>query len=539
MVEEKKENEEGAPKVVATTEDVPPAAVVKEAIAAEEAAIVVEEAVVPEVVAEVPIVETEPDTLPDDVPIEESLPVVDEEQGNVETPPQQEEDSSAGAGATTTTITNDPQLSGAQDFVAWFRSHGGIGKSIILWSNCSRLDFSDSLTAMIQSYINYSHSFFISRAVDDRITIGYEPGTNLRGLIATAPIQDGTILIHTPTSLVLSNADPDDKCELVATIKQQMSLESKSKWHPYFEFDENASTRLPMHWHRDGYILDELQGLPPTGDTHNHLDWYQEACLKFEQRSDESLSELDWRALTMYLTRSADIGLVPMYDLMNYHNGYINTRLQRDEEGGLMVVSLGNIPDGSPIYNSCTRGGWKSSDNVFNDYGFVEDYPQLWRWTDDEWHRLSHDDWDNAYSNNVDFEPNVAAYEVLVVSPTMAAISPSKQLVDIIGRGQRTLEEWSREIDAHHAMLRAPRARAIRAVAKVLDMMPTSIEEDERRLASMRDEVRAGTVRLDAEKEDLMKVVAYRLALKKALRLTVEVIDREWERFFVERREEL
>lgn len=153
-VEEKKENEEGAPKVVATTEDVPPAAVVKEAIAAEEAAIVVEEAVVPEVVAEVPIVETEPDTLPDDVPIEESLPVVDEEQGNVETPPQQEEDSSAGAGATTTTITNDPQLSGAHDFVAWFRSHGGIGKSIILWSNCSRLDFSDSLTAMIQSYIN-------------------------------------------------------------------------------------------------------------------------------------------------------------------------------------------------------------------------------------------------------------------------------------------------------------------------------------------------------------------------------------------------
>jgi hypothetical protein len=294
-----------------------------------------------------------------------------------------------------------------------------------------------------------------------------------------------------------------------------------------------------MHWHRDGYILDELQGLPPTGDTHKHLDWYQEACLQFEQRSDESLSELDWRALTMFLIRSADIGLVPMYDLMNYHNGYINTRSQRDEEGGLMVVALGNIPEGSPIYNSCTRGGWKSSDNVFNDYGFVEDYPQLWRWTDDEWHRLSHDEWDNAYANNEDFEPNVAAYEVLVVSPTMAAISPSKQLVDIIGRGQRTLEEWSREIDAHHAMLRAPRARAIRAVAKVLDMMPTSIEEDERRLANMKDEVRVGTVQLDAEKEDLMKVIEYRLALKKALRLTVEVIDREWERFYVERREEL
>lgn len=387
----------------------------------------------------------------------------------------------------------------------------------------------------------YSHFHFpifrVVGIVDDRITIGYEVGTTLRGLIATAPIPAETVLIHTPASLIISSEDPNDKCRLIDILKHEMRLETQSKWHTYLEFDDQSGSHLPMNWEREGrLIMEELQGLPPTGDTHNHVDWYKEACLHGQE---DSMSDLDWRALGMYLTHGADIGMIPMHDLMNYHNNKINTRLQREDgdTGGLAVVSLVDIPAGTPIYNSCARGGWKSSDHVFNDYGYVEDYPQLWRWTDDEWHRLSHEEWDNAYANNVDFEPNVPAYEVLVVSPTLAAISPSKQLVGILGHGQRSLEEWQREIDAHHSILRAPRARAIRAVANILETLPTSIEEDEALLANMVEEIAADERSFDAEKADIMKVVEYRLAFKKALRLTIEVIDREWERFHVDKEE--
>jgi hypothetical protein len=355
----------------------------------------------------------------------------------------------------------------------------------------------------------------------------------LRGLIATAPIPAETILIHTPASLILSSGNLDDKCKLIDIIKNEMELEAQSKWHTYFGFDDNSGSHLPMNWHQEEHaiLLDEFQGLPPTGDTHNHINWYQRECVQNEQ-----LTDLDWRALGMYLTRAADIGMVPMYDLMNFHNGNINTRMQRDaDDTGLVVVSSTDISAGTPIYNSCSRGGWKSSDHVFNDYGYVEDYPQLWRWTDDEWHNLPHEEWDNAYANNADFEPNVPAYEVLVVSPTLAAISPSKQLVGMIGHGHRSLEEWQREIDAHHANLRAPRARAIRAVAKVLEMLPTTIEQDEVLLANMMEEKRAaGSADFDVGKENLMKVIDYRLSFKKALKLTIDVIDREWERFYVE-----
>lgn len=380
------------------------------------------------------------------------------------------------------------------------------------------------------------HHHYSSCAVDDRISIGYEPGTTLRGLIATAPIPADTILVHTPPSLIISSSDPNDKCQVIDIMKNEMRLGTESKWYSYFEFDDKSGSHLPMNWgeeHGNILLLDELQGLPPRGDSHNHVIWYQEACLHGQE---DGLSDLDWRALGMYLTRAADIGMVPVYDLMNFNNGKINTRLQRDENGGLSVVSLMDIPAGTPIYNSCSRGGWKSSDHVFNDYGYVEDYPQLWRWTDDEWHQLSQEEWDNAYANNVDYKPNVPAYEVLVVSPTLAAISPSKQLVSTIGNEQRSLEEWQREIDAHHANLRASRARAIRAVARILEMLPTTIEEDEVLFENMAQEKRSAATG-DGEKSDIMTVIEYRLAFKKALRLTIEVIDREWERFHVDKEE--
>ena len=43
--------------------------------------------------------------------------------------------------------------------------------------------------------------------------------------------------------------------------------------------------------------------LPPAGDTHKHLDWYQSRCL-----DGRDMTDLDLRALKLYLTRAADVG---------------------------------------------------------------------------------------------------------------------------------------------------------------------------------------------------------------------------------------
>ena len=79
------------------------------------------------------------------------------------------------------------------------------------------------------------------------------------------------------------------------------------------------------------------------------------------------------------ITRTADIGLIPMYSTLNHHNGQVNTRLERDEDGELSVYALHDIPPNTPLYLTYGRSGLQSSVDVFNTYGFVEEYPQLWR----------------------------------------------------------------------------------------------------------------------------------------------------------------
>ena len=141
-------------------------------------------------------------------------------------------------------------------------------------------------------------------------------------------------------------------------------------------------------------------------------------------------------------------------DLMNHHNGKINTKLERDSEGGLRVIALTDISANSPIYNTYARSGWETTVDTFNTYGFVEDYPQLWVWTDDKLVQMTQDNKEHAfqrYRNDVHDEgaydrshyvPNSHHYEILVLSPTVGALYPTQGLVGIIGNGQRSMEEW-------------------------------------------------------------------------------------------------
>lgn len=395
---------------------------------------------------------------------------------------------------------NDPLISGFGNFVSWFRSHDG--------------------------------------TVDDRVTIGYEPDTNIRGMIATAPIPAGTLLMRTPASLILSSPKRDQQCEVVGGIIKEMEAGTQSKWHTYFEFDDSSGQqRIPSQWDRSngqGRAMDELQGLPPAGDTHRHLDWYQSAC-----KNGEEMTDLDWKALLSFLTRAADLGLVPMYDLMNHHNGRINTKLEVDKEGALSVIALVDIPAEAPIFNTYARSGWESTVDVFNTYGFVEDYPQLWRWNDDNLTELTQANKDHANqrygmsnsdsndnpSDRLQFEPNTHHHEVLVLSPKLAALLPTKDLVSPLGNEQRSLADWKERIDAHHANLRASHANALADSAMaILDGLPSTIEDDERIVTDEKHRsllTRSGGV--DVNRIDTIKAIEFRLAFKKALRTTKDV----------------
>eukprot|EP00581_Thalassiosira_minuscula_P009039 CAMPEP_0183702452 /NCGR_PEP_ID=MMETSP0737-20130205/548_1 /TAXON_ID=385413 /ORGANISM="Thalassiosira miniscula, Strain CCMP1093" /LENGTH=440 /DNA_ID=CAMNT_0025929061 /DNA_START=128 /DNA_END=1447 /DNA_ORIENTATION=- len=423
----------------------------------------------------------------------------------------------AGADAQPEPVKNDdPLISKFPDFTAWFRNHGG--------------------------------------TIDDRITIGYEPDSNIRGMIATAPIPAGTLLMHTPDNIVLHSPSKDDQCLQVEEAKKELKLGEDSKWHVYFQFDDSKGSHVPFQWDTSnrsgGRAVMELQGLPPTGEITRHTDWYETVCLR-----GEPMTEVDWKALTMHLTRAADIGLVPMYDLMNHHNGLINTKLARDAKGGLSVYALIDIQAEEPIYNTYARSGTETTVDIFNTYGFVEAYPQLWRWSDEKLVKLSQEDVDhanrrygmgssdanNAHSVLRRFVPNTPSYEVLVLSPTLAAILPTVQLVHPLGEIKKSMDEWQDLITAHHAHVRSSYAKALGDSAReALDKLPTTIEEDEAlvvkeksRLEKMKglskevEKLKVFGMTDDKNRVDAVQAMEYRLAFKKALKLATEVAEKD------------
>ncbi|KAL3796623.1 hypothetical protein ACHAW5_010965 [Stephanodiscus triporus] len=189
----------------------------------------------------------------------------------------------------------DPLISKFPKFVEWFRRQGGF--------------------------------------IDDRVTIGYEPGSNIRGMITTADIPP-KLKSCIFRNRSLSGVDCVSDFE---TIKKEMVMGPLSKWFEYFDFDDSSGSRLPLEWDRSdepGSARRELQGLTPDGFTHQHIDWFEGdwGCL-----GGKEMTDLDFQAFKIYLTRSMNLGLMPMYDLMNHHNGKINTYIRYEDEGGAAI----------------------------------------------------------------------------------------------------------------------------------------------------------------------------------------------------------
>lgn len=219
---------------------------------------------------------------------------------------------------------------------------------------------------------------------------------------------------------------------------------------------------------------------------------------------------------------------------MNHHNGLINTYLQRTEDGtGLKVFALTDIAPNEQIYNTYARSGWESSSDVFLTYGFVEDYPQLWQWSDEELdakHQVDGSYHYSRYAGNEEnvYEPNSKNYEVLVLAPDVAVLYPTTQLTSILGNGQRSLDEWKDAIDEHHRVLRGSRVRDMQVSIKAhLEFLPTTIEEDEKILGKEKYLLDKANKkgRVDVFKGDIIQAIQYRLALKKAMKLAADIAD--------------
>ena len=199
-------------------------------------------------------------------------------------------------------------------------------------------------------------------------------------------------------------------------LHRQFHLGDESKYAPYVNYLKNQpGGRIPSEWTMAGKqllytILDRpnnsvlrnnddeseddeqgVGGLPP----HNHLKGYEETWIQECHGADTPMARA---AFYQFTSRDEDTLMVPFYDMHNHSNDpkKLNTISYKPTKKGRPFVlrALRDIMPGEQIYISynrchrcwfdeeykdCVSYSHYGTSEVFDVFGFVEDYPQMWK----------------------------------------------------------------------------------------------------------------------------------------------------------------
>jgi hypothetical protein len=341
--------------------------------------------------------------------------------------------------------------------------------------------------------------------VDERLSLQQLDG--VRGAVALYDIEQGAELIQVPWKLVIGSEGLQDQmadmCQVVRAIETELRLGETSLWHEYLALDDSIiNSRLPTLW--GASALEELQGLPPQEDATRHVRWFLEDC---KGQLDDQVTQ---QALLCFITRASAVGMVPIYDLLNHHNGERNAKLQLTEMG-VELIAFEPIPAGQQIYLSY---GIKSASTMFRDYGFVEPWPQIWMWTD---------------SSSSD------RHTFALFPDSVAAIYPDQSFLSEFWRTHTPLQQMQERAIQYTRELPPDALIHFRTAATVLlEGLPTSIEEDILILEGMKQSLsQLLLVAITNENEneaakitnrkDSISAVEYRISFKEAIQKALDV----------------
>ena len=329
--------------------------------------------------------------------------------------------------------------------------------------------------------------------VDRRFDVVDGTPEGVRGAIALSAIEEGTELLFCPWELVIGSTvmgnGEDGMCKVVEDMANEVRRGSDSQWHAYL--DHIVLPRLAAAW--DGSALAELQGIPPSRDADRHARWFSKIC------GGDLDDEASMFSLVAFISRASEVGMIPIYDLLNHHNGRRNAKLLVGEEGvQLMAVGKGGINQGEEIYLSY---GLKAASQMYRDYGFVEAWPVVWNFRD------------SSTSDNFAF---------VQLSQGITAINPSAEYLKSIWSSNTSLLQYEAEARVHSESLSVHELERFAQAAHIhLEELQSTFEEDEVTLAgkeSLLAEQRLVSTKFDTlETEDSISAIQYRMKFKSAL----------------------
>ncbi|KAL7527019.1 hypothetical protein ACHAWF_002005, partial [Thalassiosira exigua] len=244
--------------------------------------------------------------------------------------------------------------------------------------------------------------------------IGLDPSGSYRGVFLreeSAGVKKGEEVARIPWDLIVKPKNYRENlywsCEALKEIHDQFLLGDESKYAPYINYLKNQPRgRIVDDWSKEGKELlnailgndsfsrgaDEMvTGLPPH---YRHLS-FEETWVRGCGGED---TELARAAFYQFTAREEDTLMVPFFDMHNHSNDlkYLNTIPEKPARPGepFVMRAMRDIDPGEQIsisYNRChpcwhdetyhdcrSYSGYGTSD-MFDVFGFVEDFPQVWK----------------------------------------------------------------------------------------------------------------------------------------------------------------
>lgn len=256
--------------------------------------------------------------------------------------------------------------------------------------------------AALVSWLRESGGFFHPNLEMRRVDPS-DPNSRF-GMFTKGPIPFEETMLTIPDSMILDSRGEDEEytsamvCGTIRNLIEQLKLKDDSKYAPYVNYllDTQPPGQIPSSWSDAGKKLfhkllegddedDDYIVLPPTEPT-PWLDEWREEC-------DGSDDPLDHYAALTLIQRSWDDILIPVFDMMSHRNGdWTNTASNNLHEGEpASVYASRDIEEGEEIYttyNHCEDCGARyvtyGTPEILREYGFVEQFPQSWIFSDIE-----------------------------------------------------------------------------------------------------------------------------------------------------------
>eukprot|EP00980_Cylindrotheca_fusiformis_P001784 scaffold406_cov57-Cylindrotheca_fusiformis.AAC.8 len=242
--------------------------------------------------------------------------------------------------------------------------------------------------------------------IDIRLHDPSDPKNSYFGVFTNGPIAKDELLLRIPPDIIISvPVDEKDEgyydsvCDLAWKLKDEYELGNNSVYAPYINYlkAQPNKAQIPALWSLAGqHLLLQVQG-DLTMNSYDSdekgevivtwlYEWYEKDCMDGSKREEEESGNLNPYFLAVTIQRGFDRSLIPVYDMINHHNGEetINsiTRPSIFHEDGFGVYALRDLEAGEEVlfpYYGCpdckdTLEYWGTPE-MLRDFGFVEDYP--------------------------------------------------------------------------------------------------------------------------------------------------------------------